>query len=71
VEETGGDIISLRLYTIERYSMQKMMCTICGHIYDPETGDAGVQPGMSFETVPADWHCPVCGAEKSRFIPAT
>ena len=51
--------------------MQKMMCTICGHIYDPERGDAGIQPGISFDNVPPDWHCPVCGAEKTKFIPAT
>ncbi|NYT07097.1 MAG: rubredoxin [Methanomicrobiales archaeon] len=51
--------------------MLKMMCTICGHIYDPERGDEGVDSGIPFDRVPADWNCPVCGAEKSRFIPAT
>ncbi|NTW92453.1 MAG: rubredoxin [Methanoregulaceae archaeon] len=50
--------------------MQKMMCTICGHIYDPGTGDSGVPSGVPFEDVPQDWSCPVCGAEKSRFIPS-
>ena len=50
--------------------MQRMMCTICGHIYDPEKGDSGVPSGVPFEDVPQDWACPVCGAEKSRFIPS-
>ncbi|MDD1708821.1 MAG: rubredoxin [Methanoregulaceae archaeon] len=49
--------------------MQQMVCTICGHVYDPGKGDAGVPPGMAFDSVPADWICPVCGAEKSRFVP--
>jgi rubredoxin len=49
--------------------MQKMVCTICGHVYDSGDGDAGVSPGVDFESVPADWFCPVCGAEKSRFVP--
>jgi rubredoxin len=49
--------------------MQKMMCMICGHIYDPETGDAGIACGVAFESVPADWCCPVCGAAKTKFVP--
>lgn len=48
--------------------MKKMVCMICGHVYDPEAGDAGVARGMAFESVPAGWCCPVCGAEKSRFV---
>lgn len=47
--------------------MDKMQCTICGHIYDPEKGDAGVSPGTDFEKVPDTWTCPVCGAEKKLF----
>jgi rubredoxin len=49
--------------------MQKMQCRICGHIYDPKTGDSGVEPGTAFDMVPSDWRCPVCGAEKSKFMP--
>jgi rubredoxin len=47
--------------------MDKMQCTICGHIYDPEKGDVGVSPGTDFEKVPDTWTCPVCGAEKKLF----
>jgi len=52
--------------------MQKWTCTICGYIYDPTVGDAenGVAPGTSFEDLPEDWACPLCGADKSMFEPA-
>ena len=47
----------------------KYRCTVCGYIYDPAQGDAdsGVKPGTRFEDLPADWVCPVCGADKSAF----
>ncbi|MCP2519152.1 flavin reductase [SCandidatus Aminicenantes bacterium Aminicenantia_JdfR_composite] len=49
--------------------MAKYECTICGYIYDPEKGDpdSGIDPGTSFEELPDDWVCPVCGAWKSAF----
>ncbi len=42
---------------------------ICGYIYDPDEGDpdGGIEPGTSFEDVPDDWVCPVCGAPKDVF----
>jgi rubredoxin len=46
-----------------------MQCRICGHVYNPDTGDIGVKPGTAFENVPSDWRCPVCGADKSKFNP--
>jgi len=48
----------------------KYECTVCGHIYDEEFGEpeAGILPGTRFEDLPADWTCPVCGAEKADFI---
>lgn len=44
-------------------------CTVCGYIYDPGQGDpeGNVKPGTRFEDLPADWVCPVCGAEKEKF----
>ena len=50
--------------------MAKWECAVCGYIYDPETGDAesGIEPGTSFQDLPADWVCPVCGASKGDFI---
>jgi rubredoxin len=49
--------------------MEKYECTICGYVYDPEQGDpdSGVAPGISFESLPGDWVCPVCGAGKEDF----
>jgi rubredoxin len=47
----------------------KYRCTVCGYIYDPEEGDpdGGIAPGTSFEQIPDDWVCPVCGARKDQF----
>lgn len=49
--------------------MSKYRCTICGYIYDPETGDpdSGVARGTLFEDIPDSWVCPVCGAPKDMF----
>ena len=47
--------------------MDKYVCIVCGYVYDPVIGDPdnGVVPGTSFEQIPDDWVCPVCGAEKT------
>ncbi len=49
--------------------MQKYKCTVCGYVYDPEKGDpdSGIKPGTTFDKLPDDWVCPVCGADKSLF----
>lgn len=49
--------------------MEKWKCSICGYVYDPVSGDpdSGVAAGTSFENIPADWSCPVCGASKDNF----
>lgn len=49
--------------------MNKYICNVCGYIYDPESGDdaSGAAPGTSFEALPADWLCPVCGVGKEEF----
>ncbi len=51
--------------------MQKWRCTICQYIYDPAEGDPGngINPGTSFEELPDDWVCPLCGAAKDLFEP--
>jgi rubredoxin len=48
--------------------MKMMRCTICGHIYNPDTGDGDIQPGVDFADLPAEWTCPICMAEKGMFI---
>jgi len=49
--------------------MSKWRCTVCNYIYDPEVGDpdSGIAPGTSFEAIPEDWVCPLCGVGKSDF----
>jgi rubredoxin len=51
--------------------MQKYICTVCSHVYDPAEGDpdSGIAPGTAFADLPDDWVCPVCGANKEDFEP--
>ena len=50
--------------------MKKYVCEPCGYEYDPEVGDPenGIAPGTSFEELPEDWVCPICGMGKEVFI---
>ncbi|MFA6365719.1 MAG: rubredoxin [Candidatus Hydrogenedentales bacterium] len=52
--------------------MKKYVCEVCGYIYDPAEGDADgkIPAGTSFESLPDDWVCPMCGAGKDSFSPA-
>ena len=49
--------------------MKKYVCIVCDWIYDPEIGDpdGGIAPGTSFEDIPEDWVCPLCGVGKDEF----
>ncbi len=49
--------------------MAKYVCDVCDYVYDPEAGDPenNVVPGTSFEDLPEDWVCPLCGASKEDF----
>ena len=53
----------------EEEIMTKYVCTVCGYVYDPAKGDPenGIPPGTTFESLPDDWVCPVCGAGKEAF----
>ncbi|MDR3116193.1 MAG: rubredoxin [Treponema sp.] len=52
--------------------MKKYICDVCGYTYDPAKGDStnGIKPGTSFEDLPDDWVCPICGLGKEAFSPA-
>merc|ERR1719343_781542 len=39
------------------------ICQVCGHIYDPQRDGEG----KSFEDLPDDWTCPICGASKKSY----
>ena len=70
--EESGPAGEERTQTEERSrKMKKYVCVVCGYVYDPEEGDAenGVKPGTSFEELPDEWVCPVCGATKEEFEP--
>jgi rubredoxin len=49
--------------------MERWICTICQYVYDPAVGDSerGIPAGTSFESLPDDWCCPLCGAGKDAF----
>jgi len=49
--------------------MGTYVCSVCGYIYDPAVGDEenAIPPGTSFENLPEEWVCPVCGVGKDRF----
>ncbi|MGC9516380.1 MAG: rubredoxin [Methanomicrobiales archaeon] len=49
--------------------MDKYLCEMCGYVYDPAEGDSttGIEPGTSFEDLPDDWCCPLCGVGKDQF----
>ena len=44
-------------------------CPDCPYVYNEEAGDPdnGISPRTKFEDLPANWICPVCGAEKAGF----
>jgi flavin reductase (DIM6/NTAB) family NADH-FMN oxidoreductase RutF/rubredoxin len=60
---------SLYIEQIAVTKAQKYQCCRCFYIYDPEFGDpdGNVSPGTSFELLPDDWKCPICGASKNYF----
>ena len=47
----------------------KYVCP-CGYVYNPAQGDpdSGIAPDTSWEDVPEDWVCPICGLGKDAFI---
>ena len=49
--------------------MDKYVCEVCDWVYDPAVGDPenGIEPGVAFDYLPADWVCPVCGVGKDQF----
>lgn len=55
----------------EAQDMKKYICDVCGYVYDPAAGDpeSRIAAGTSFDELPDEWVCPVCGASKDQFSP--
>ncbi len=53
----------------EKSETQMYECIECKYIYNPKYGNekAGIKPGTSFEDLPDNWVCPVCGEGKDMF----
>lgn len=49
--------------------MANYVCKVCGYVYDPANGDDahGIAAGTSWEDLPDDWTCPLCGVGKDNF----
>ena len=49
----------------------KWVCTSCGYVYDPATGDVehDIKRGIPFEQLDDSWQCPICYAAKEAFDP--
>ena len=47
----------------------KHICDVCGWEYDEAVGDPehGIAPGTSFDALPEDFACPLCGVGKDQF----
>jgi rubredoxin-NAD+ reductase len=52
--------------------MKKYVCDACGWEYDEAEGapDLGIAPGTSFDDLPDDFECPLCGVGKDMFSEA-
>ncbi len=39
----------------------RYVCKVCGYVYDEDA------VGKSFDSLPEDWACPLCGVPKEEF----
>ncbi len=44
-------------------------CKKCGYIYNESDGDpyANIPSGTTWENLPKNWKCPICGNPKEEF----
>lgn len=47
---------------------KRWRCSVCGYVYDETIGEGDIKAGTTFEELPDDWVCPICGASKSAFV---
>jgi rubredoxin len=67
--KTASKLIIITFKKGGKMNNEIWICDVCGYEYDPVTGDAdtGIAPGTPFENLPANWTCPLCGADKGEF----
>lgn len=51
--------------------MKKMVCDVCGWVYDPAKGypESNIPAGTPWDKVDDEFICPECGAGKDSFSP--
>ena len=61
--------LGYRNFQLEKSENQRYECLQCKYIYNPKFGNekAGIKPGTTFEELPEEWVCPVCGEGKDMF----
>ncbi|HEY9691281.1 MAG TPA: rubredoxin [Oculatellaceae cyanobacterium] len=54
---------------VEPKELDQYECRACGYTYEPEKGDSknNIPPGTTFDELPLNWRCPVCGAKTTAF----
>lgn len=68
-EEDGGAASAAPAGGGSDMSMWQCQTNNCGYIYNSAKGDrkGKIAKGVSFDDLPDDWVCPVCGATKKMF----
>lgn len=54
---------------LNKVSMEKYKCRVCGYIYDPKKGDEinNIKPHVEFIDLPDNWRCPTCNYSRKEF----
>ena len=49
--------------------MSRYVCNVCGYVYDEALGDPdnGIDAGTTFDALPDDVACPLCGVGQEDF----
>lgn len=63
--------MALTMRQTQKEVIMKYICDVCGYVYDETLGDPdnGIAPGTTWEELPEDFVCPLCGVGKDDFSP--
>ena len=61
--------VGYKNFSPEKTGKERYECVQCKYIYNPKFGNekAGIKPGTTFDELPDEWVCPVCGEGKDMF----